>query len=307
MALPSYRDILSLLRKAHHSQIVNLQAEVNSLILQCGQRSLDLSQAQVMGILNVTPDSFSDGGRFNSLDAALRKAEQMMRDGAAIIDIGGESTRPGAEPVTLQQELDRVIPVVEAIATELDVVISVDTSTAEVIRQASTAGAHLINDVRALQRDGALQAAAESGLPVCLMHMQGDPKTMQNDPDYDDVVEDVKSFLADRIQACENAGIQRNSILLDPGFGFGKTYEHNFQLLNRLDALESLGLPLLVGLSRKRMIGTATGCEQADQRVSGSVSGAVISAMKGARILRVHDVKATAEALAVVNACLAAG
>jgi len=280
--------------------------EVKNVILQCGQRSLDLSKAQVMGILNVTPDSFSDGGRYNSLDAALQQAEQMLFDGAAIIDVGGESTRPGAEPVSVQQELDRVLPVVEAIAARLDVIISVDSSTAEVISQAAAIGAHLINDVRALQREGALQAAAATGLPVCLMHMQGTPETMQDAPAYDDVVTEVSHFLQQRAQACVDAGIRSDQILLDPGFGFGKTYDHNFQLLNRLQELDALPWPLLVGLSRKRMIGTATGCEAADQRVIGSVAGAVISAMKGARILRVHDVKETVQALAVANACLLA-
>lgn len=274
------------------------------MILQCGQRSLDLSKAQVMGILNVTPDSFSDGGRFTSLNSALRQARQMTLDGAAIIDIGGESTRPGADPVSEQQELDRVIPVIEAIRRELDVLISVDTSTAAVIREATLAGAHLVNDVRALQREGALQAAADSGLPVCLMHMQGDPQTMQDNPEYRDVVQDVKQFLEQRVEVCEKAGISRERILLDPGFGFGKTTEHNYQLLNRMEQLHDLELPLLIGLSRKRMIGAATGCEIAEQRVCGSVAGAVISAIKGAKILRVHDVKETFEALAVANATL---
>ncbi|WP_420592065.1 dihydropteroate synthase [Bacterioplanoides sp.] len=277
---------------------------MKNVILQCGQRSLDLSKAQVMGILNVTPDSFSDGGRFTSLNSALRQARQMTLDGAAIIDIGGESTRPGADPVSEQQELDRVIPVIEAIRRELDVLISVDTSTAAVIREATLAGAHLVNDVRALQREGALQAAADSGLPVCLMHMQGNPQTMQDNPEYRDVVQDVKQFLEQRVEVCEKAGIIRERILLDPGFGFGKTTEHNYQLLNRMEQLHDLELPLLIGLSRKRMIGAATGGEIAEQRVCGSVAGAVISVMKGAKILRVHDVKETFEALAVANATL---
>lgn len=277
---------------------------MKNVILQCGQRSLDLSKAQVMGILNVTPDSFSDGGRFTSLNSALRQARQMTLDGAAIIDIGGESTRPGADPVSEQQELDRVIPVIEAIRRELDVLISIDTSTAAVIREATLAGAHLVNDVRALQREGALQAAADSGLPVCLMHMQGDPQTMQDNPEYCDVIQDVKQFLEQRVEVCEKAGISRERILLDPGFGFGKTTEHNYQLLNRMEQLHDLELPLLIGLSRKRMIGAATGCEIAEQRVCGSVAGAVISAIKGAKILRVHDVKETFEALAVANATL---
>jgi len=280
---------------------------VKNVILQCGQRTLDLSRARVMGILNVTPDSFSDGGRFNSLDTAVRQAEQMLADGAAIIDVGGESTRPGAQPVSAAQELERVIPVVEAIASRLDVLISVDTSTAAVIRESAAAGAHLINDVRALQREGALAAAAHSGLPVCLMHMQGDPQTMQHNPDYLDVVLEVIDFLERRVALCENAGISRDRILLDPGFGFGKSFAHNFELLNRLELLQRLDLPLLIGLSRKRMIGQASGCDEPAERVAGSLAGAVISAMKGARILRVHDVKQTVQALAVVNATLSQG
>lgn len=280
---------------------------MKNVILQCGQRTLDLSRARVMGILNVTPDSFSDGGRFNTLDTAVRQAEQMLADGAAIIDVGGESTRPGAQPVSAVQELERVIPVVEAIASRLDVLISVDTSTAAVIRESAAAGAHLINDVRALQREGALAAAANSGLPVCLMHMQGDPQTMQHNPDYLDVVLEVIDFLERRVALCENAGISRDRILLDPGFGFGKSFAHNFELLNRLELLQRLDLPLLIGLSRKRMIGQASGCDEPAERVAGSLAGAVISAMKGARILRVHDVKQTVQALAVVNATLSQG
>ncbi|MFC3681442.1 dihydropteroate synthase [Bacterioplanoides pacificum] len=260
-----------------------------------------------MGILNVTPDSFSDGGRFNTLDTAVRQAEQMLADGAAIIDVGGESTRPGAQPVSEAQELERVIPVVEAIARRLDVLISVDTSTAAVIRESAAAGAHLINDVRALQREGALAAAAHSGLPVCLMHMQGDPQTMQQNPDYLDVVLEVIDFLERRVALCENAGISRDRILLDPGFGFGKSFAHNFELLNRLELLQRLDLPLLIGLSRKRMIGQASGCDEPAERVAGSLAGAVVSAMKGARILRVHDVRQTVQALAVVNATLSQG
>lgn len=277
------------------------------MILSCGQRSLDLSSPRVMGILNVTPDSFSDGGCYAQLDSAIYHAEQMVIDGAGIIDVGGESTRPGAAPVSEGEELDRVIPIVEAISSRLDVVISVDTSTAGVMSAAVAAGAHMLNDVRALQREGALQAAAESGLPVCLMHMQGCPETMQNDPQYSAVVKDVMGFLSERVQACENAGIARDRLLLDPGFGFGKTTEHNYQLLNHLQQMQEVNLPILIGLSRKRMIGAATGCGIADQRIYGSVAGAVISAMKGANIIRVHDVKATAEALSVVHATLTAG
>ena len=222
--------------------------------LSCGNRTLDLGSAHVMGILNVTPDSFSDGGQYNQLDKALARAESMVAEGATILDIGGESTRPGAAAVTVAEELERVVPVVEGIAARLDVAISVDTSTAEVISQAASAGAHLINDVRALRRDGALQAAADSQLPVCLMHMQGEPDTMQKNPRYDDVVPDVRNFLKERIAAAHAVGIASEKILLDPGFGFGKTRVHNYTLLNRLEQIAALGYPLLTGLSRKRMI-----------------------------------------------------
>lgn len=269
----------------------------------CGNRQLDLSVPRVMGILNVTPDSFSDGGRFTVLDNALRHAEQMLNEGAALVDVGGESTRPGAAPVSEAEELERVVPVIEAIVQRLDVAVSVDTSNAEVIRASAQAGAHLINDVRALTRPGALAAAAASGLPVCLMHMNGEPQVMQAAPHYDRPIEDaVVEYLAQRIAACEATGIGREKLLLDPGFGFGKTFEHNFRLLNRLERLHELELPLLTGLSRKRMIGEATGNSVADERIAGSVSGAVICALKGAKILRVHDVKQTTEALRVVIA-----
>lgn len=269
----------------------------------CGNRQLDLSVPRVMGILNVTPDSFSDGGRFTVLDNALRHAEQMLNEGAALVDVGGESTRPGAAPVSEAEELERVVPVIEAIVQRLDVAVSVDTSNAEVIRASAQAGAHLVNDVRALTRPGALAAAAASGLPVCLMHMNGEPQVMQAAPHYDRPIEDaVVEYLAQRIAACEAAGIGREKLLLDPGFGFGKTFEHNFRLLNRLERLHELELPLLTGLSRKRMIGEATGNSVADERIAGSVSGAVICALKGAKILRVHDVKQTTEALRVVIA-----
>jgi dihydropteroate synthase len=269
----------------------------------CGNRQLDLSVPRVMGILNVTPDSFSDGGRFTVLDNALRHAEQMLNEGAALVDVGGESTRPGAAPVSEAEELERVVPVIEAIVQRLDVAVSVDTSNAEVIRASAQAGAHLINDVRALTRPRALAAAAASGLPVCLMHMNGEPQVMQAAPHYDRPIEDaVVEYLAQRIAACEATGIGREKLLLDPGFGFGKTFEHNFRLLNRLERLHELELPLLTGLSRKRMIGEATGNSVADERIAGSVSGAVICALKGAKILRVHDVKQTTEALRVVIA-----
>lgn len=275
---------------------------------QCGNRVLDLSQPRIMGILNVTPDSFSDGGRFYSTDVALRHAEQMLRDGAAIIDIGGESTRPGASPVSEQEELDRVVPVIEALVARLDVCLSVDTSTPAVMMASAAAGAHLLNDVRSLTRPGALAAAAATGLPVCLMHMNGEPQVMQHDPVYEQPVElAVLEQLQNSVVRCEKAGIGRDRLLIDPGFGFGKNQMHNYRLLNRLDVLHSLGLPLLTGLSRKRMIGAATGRDNADERMLGSVSGAVICAMKGARILRVHDVRETAEALSVVTATFKEG
>ncbi|MDK2777741.1 MAG: dihydropteroate synthase [Pseudomonadota bacterium] len=256
-----------------------------------------------MGILNVTPDSFSDGGRYNSLDTALRHAGQMLTDGAYLIDIGGESTRPGADPVSEDEELARVIPVVEAIASRFDVVVSVDTSNAAVMRESARAGAHLINDVRSLTREGALAAAAATGLPVCIMHMNGEPQVMQQAPHYEVPIEEaVSDFLQQHIDRCVLGGIERSRLLLDPGFGFGKTFAHNYRLLNRLQELQSFGLPLLTGLSRKRMIGQATGAGDAADRVSGSVTAAVICAQKGANIVRVHDVKQTVEALNVVIA-----
>ncbi|MFL0797625.1 MAG: dihydropteroate synthase [Cellvibrionaceae bacterium] len=259
-----------------------------------------------MGILNVTPDSFSDGGECYSegrfaIDLALRKAEKMLVGGADIIDIGGESTRPGAEPVTEQQELDRIVPLVEAIASRLEVKISVDTSTPEVMLQAAGAGAHLINDVRALQRDGALQAAAKTNLPVCLMHMQGDPKTMQDQPSYDNVVDEVESFLLRRVAACETAGIRKNKVWLDPGFGFGKTLEHNLQLFKALPELVAKDLPLLIGVSRKSMIGGILNREL-DGRLAGSLALAQLAAQKGASILRVHDVAETVDVLKILKA-----
>lgn len=274
--------------------------------LRCGNRELDLSRPRVMGILNVTPDSFSDGGCFVLRDAALAHARRMVAEGAAIIDVGGESTRPGAAPVGEQEELDRVMPLVESLVREVDVAISVDTSTAAVMRAAARAGAHLLNDVRALGRPGALNVAAASGLPVCLMHMRGQPATMQQAPVYGDVVAEVRDFLRERIDACMAAGIARDRLVVDPGFGFGKTLAHNLALLDRLGELLSLGVPVLAGLSRKSMVGAvladAVGLRPADLRLHGSVGAAVIAAMQGARILRVHDVGPTADALAMVAA-----
>ncbi len=275
--------------------------------LYCGNRRLDLSRPRVMGILNVTPDSFSDGGCHATVEAALAHARRMVADGAHLIDVGGESTRPGAAPVSVQQELDRVVPVVERIARELDTCISVDTSTPEVMRAVAAAGAHLLNDVRALGRPGALAAAAATGLPVCLMHMRGEPGTMQQSPHYDDVVAEVMAYLRERMDACLAAGIAADRLLVDPGFGFGKNLAHNLALLARLQAFAALDAPLLVGLSRKSMIGAVLGDAAGvprplDGRLHGSVAAAVVAAMKGAAIIRVHDVSATADALALVAA-----
>ncbi|WP_421868768.1 dihydropteroate synthase [Motiliproteus sp.] len=275
-----------------------------------GTRELPLDTPQVMGILNVTPDSFSDGGQLYqggrvALDDVLHRAAAMVDAGATLLDVGGESTRPGADPVSEQQELDRVVPVVEALAAEFDVVVSVDTSTASVIEHSAAVGAGLINDVRALQRDGALQAAAASGLPVCLMHMQGQPRTMQDAPEYQDVVAQVGEFLQSRMQACVDAGIDSTQLLLDPGFGFGKSLAHNLQLLQRLDRLQSLGAPLLVGVSRKSMIGALLD-KEVDQRLYGSLAAAALALVKGAWILRVHDVEATQDVAKVCQAVMQA-
>ena len=264
--------------------------------------TIDLNQLNIMGILNVTPDSFSDGGKHNSLDAALYHAESMINDGASIIDVGGESTRPNAPEVALNEELDRVIPVIEKLNENFDCCISVDTSKAAVMQAALQAGAGMINDVRALQEDGALQVCADSDVPICLMHMQGQPRTMQKNPKYIDVVEDIKTFFERRITACETVGIERKRLILDPGFGFGKTLEHNTDLLARLGEFHSLNLPLLVGISRKSMIGALLNNAPIEQRLYGSLSAAVIAAMKGATIIRVHDVKATADAMQIVKA-----
>jgi dihydropteroate synthase len=269
--------------------------------LPCGSRFLDLSRPQVMGILNVTPDSFSDGGRYGQRDAALRHAESMVLAGATLIDVGGESTRPGALRVSPAEELERVAPVVEAIAAELDVIISVDTSTPAVIRESARLGAGLINDVRSLRRDGALEAAADSGLPVCLMHMRGEPGTMQQSPEYADVLSEVRDFLAQRIAVCAAAGIAAERIILDPGFGFAKALEHNLSLFKRLESLLDLGRPLLVGVSRKSMIGGVLGHE-VGERLFGSLALAALAVTKGAHILRVHDVAETVDVLRMIAA-----
>jgi dihydropteroate synthase len=261
---------------------------------------LDLSTPKVMGILNVTPDSFSDGGAFNILENGLAKAALMVSEGADIIDIGGESTRPGALDVSVQQELDRVIPVIESIYQSIDTIISIDTSKAQVMTEAVKAGARLINDVRALQGHGALIAAVKADVPVCLMHMQGQPRVMQQDPSYEDVVKDVMAFLRNRISICNNAGIAEDKIIVDPGFGFGKSLEHNYQLLANLEEFQKLNVPVLAGMSRKSMIGNLLQRE-IHQRLAGNVAVATVAAQKGAQIIRVHDVKETVDAVRVIN------
>lgn len=262
---------------------------------------LDLSFPHVMGILNVTPDSFSDGGKHNALVDALTHTNEMVNAGATIIDVGGESTRPGADEVSVEEELERVIPVVEAIAQRFEVWISVDTSKADVITEAARVGAHIINDVRSLSEPGALAAAAATGLPVCLMHMQGEPRTMQQAPAYKDIVSEVDAYFVEQLARCEAAGIKKENLLLDPGFGFGKNLSHNYELLARLSEFHHFGLPLLVGMSRKSMIGQLLNVGPG-QRLTGSLACAVIAAMQGARIIRVHDVKETVEAMRVVEA-----
>ena len=268
--------------------------------LRCGDKTLDLSRPIVMGVVNVTPDSFSDGGRFLPVEAAVAHGLRLVEEGAAIIDIGGESTRPGAAPVSVEEELRRVLPVVERLRQATQAVVSVDTSKPEVIREAAAAGAGLINDVRALTEPGALEAAAASGSAICVMHMQGDPRTMQRAPSYVDVVKEVKAFLDERVQRCRAAGVSSDRIVVDPGFGFGKNLEHNLELLRRLRDLQG-EWPLLVGLSRKSMVGTLTG-RSAGERVHGSVALAVIASINGARIVRAHDVAATVDALKMVAA-----
>ncbi len=271
------------------------------MILDCAGKQLDLSRPRVMGILNVTPDSFSDGGKFVHREQAIEQALRMEEEGAAIIDIGGESTRPGAAEVPVEEELARVIPLVEALASELSVPISVDTSKPEVMLAAASAGAGMINDVYALRREGALEAAAQTGLPVCLMHMQGQPRTMQAEPHYDDVVTEVVEFLSARVGACESVGIQRDRIVLDPGFGFGKTLQHNLSLLKHLDEFHQMGFALLVGMSRKSMVGQVLDASL-EQRLYGSVAVATMAAQQGAQLIRVHDVRATLDALKMVAA-----
>ncbi|MGD8912237.1 MAG: dihydropteroate synthase [Candidatus Thiodiazotropha sp.] len=255
-----------------------------------------------MGILNLTPDSFSDGGRFVDPDVALKHALLMVEQGAAIIDVGGESTRPGAQVVSLDEELERVIPIIERLAQAIPVPISIDTNKPQVMREAVAAGAGMINDIMALQEPGALEAAAEAAVPVCLMHMQGKPKTMQEAPRYENVVEEVKGFLRQRLDAGEAAGIPRHNLIIDPGFGFGKTLEHNLTLFKALQVMHELAAPVLVGISRKSMIGSIVGGKSVGERLIGSVAAAVVAAMQGAAIIRVHDVGETVDALKVVSA-----
>lgn len=273
----------------------------SSTRLPCGNRVLDLAHTHVMGILNVTPDSFSDGGRFSQLDAALRHARAMVDAGATLIDVGGESTRPGARMVSPLEELERVAPIVELIHRELDVIISVDTSTPAVMREVARLGAGLINDVRSLRREGALDAAAATGLPVCLMHMFGEPGDMQDNPQYRDIVGDVGEFLVERVAQCAAVGITPDRIILDPGFGFAKNLQHNLSLFKHMDALHALGRPLLVGVSRKSMIGLALN-RPVGERLHGSLALAALAIVKGARILRVHDVAETVDVVRMLAA-----
>jgi dihydropteroate synthase len=271
-----------------------------SAMLRCGRFTLPLDRPQVMGIVNVTPDSFSDGGRHASTSAAIAHGLKLLEEGADLLDIGGESTRPGAAAVGVEEELRRVLPVVAGLAN-CGVPVSVDTSKAEVMRAVIEAGADMINDVNALRAEGALQAVAGAHTAICLMHMQGEPRTMQHLPSYRDVVADVKAFLVERILAAEHAGISRERMVVDPGFGFGKSLEHNLDLLRHLDTVAELGIPVLAGLSRKTMLGTLSGLGVTERMIP-SVAAAVVAALKGARIIRVHDVKETRQALQIVNA-----
>lgn len=272
--------------------------------LDCNGRALVLDQPRVCGVLNVTPDSFSDGGTSLDAQTAIERGVRLVAEGADVVDVGGESTRPGAQAVSVEEELARIIPVIEGLAKQVDVPISVDTSKPEVMRAAVAAGAGLVNDVYALRREGAAEAVAELRVPVCLMHMQGEPRTMQDAPQYDDVVGEVHRFLAERVFACEMAGVERRNLLVDPGFGFGKTLEHNLLLLRDLERFAEIA-PVMAGLSRKAMIGTLTGRQQPADRVAGSAAAVLIAVQRGAMIVRVHDVAATRDALAVWNAVAA--
>ena len=272
------------------------------MIFNSGRFQLDLSKPRVMGIVNVTPDSFSDGGKFNTTEKAIAHALQLVEEGADILDIGGESTRPGATPVPLDEELKRVIPVIEGLR-DVGVPLSIDTYKPQVMQAAITAGADIVNDVCALREPQALEIVATSQAGVCLMHMQGRPQTMQSDPQYDDVVSEVRDFLKDRLDAAVQAGIDRSRIVLDPGFGFGKRTAHNLTLLNHLNDIQALGLPLLIGLSRKSVLGQVVG-SSLDERIYASIAASVVAVMKGANIVRVHDVKPTIDALKIVQAVM---
>jgi len=271
--------------------------------LTCAEQFLDLKTPQVMGILNVTPDSFSDGGKFTQIDSALSQVEQMISDGAKVIDIGGESTRPGAVDVNEKDEISRVIPVLKAIKQRFEVIVSIDTSKAGVMSEAIANGAGMINDVRALQNDGCVAIMSQCDLPVCLMHMQGLPRSMQTSPQYHNLIDDIKTFFEQRLNDCKQGGIDKQRLILDPGFGFGKSLEQNYKLLAHFSDFQSLGLPLLAGLSRKSMIGNLLNRE-VDQRLAGSLTTAVLAAQQGAKIIRVHDVKETMDALKVINAVI---
>ncbi|WP_119968454.1 dihydropteroate synthase [Shewanella japonica] len=272
--------------------------------LKSGDKTLSLSSPVVMAIINVTPDSFSDGGQFSTFENACKQVDKVIEEGATILDIGGESTRPGATDVSVEEELDRVIPVIEYAAKHPNIWISIDTSKPEVMEKAVAAGAHIINDVRALQAPGAVAMATSLDVPVCLMHMQGKPETMQDNPSYDNVIQQVIDFLSLRIDYCVAAGMPRENIIIDPGFGFGKTLAHNYELLAKLPELHSMHLPVLIGLSRKSMIGDLLQ-RNVDERLAGSLAGAMIAAQQGAQILRVHDVKETVDALTVMSATMA--
>jgi dihydropteroate synthase len=285
------------------AKLVALQKSTDFLLVL---GSLSLPTPSVMGILNVTPDSFSDGGKFNTVSAARQQAETMAEAGAAIIDIGGESTRPGATEVSSDRELERIIPVIEAVRESTELPISVDTSKPEVMREVAAAGAAMINDVTALQTPGATAEVAALGLPVCLMHMQGQPRSMQNHPEYEDVVAEVTAFLGERVAQCVQDGISRDRIIVDPGFGFGKTVAHNIELLANLRQLQELGLPVLVGLSRKRSLGDITG-KDVDDRMPASISAATIAVLHGAAIVRAHDVRETVDALRIASAVMDTG
>lgn len=271
------------------------------MIMDCAGKSLDLSRTAIMGVLNVTPDSFSDGGRFIEIDAACRQVQAMLRGGARIIDIGGESTRPGAQPVSEQEEIDRVIPVISRLKQEYDCIISIDTSKPQVMLEAVKSGAGIINDVCALSSEESMRAAARAAVPVCIMHMQGSPRTMQKSPSYSDVLLEVKRFLLDKARQCVDFGIEKSNIIIDPGFGFGKNVHHNVHLLNHLDELCDSGYPVLAGLSRKSMIGHLLGLP-VDERLAPSIALAIVAVQKGAKIIRTHDVKQTHDAVRMIEA-----